>query len=216
MSSSLQNTCAANWVSQYIDGELEHNAAVLFERHLNECAECREELRAQRLFACELDAAFSQKPELDVPQDFSRRVAARATSDMSGVRSIAEHKKALCICLALALMGFAFLGATTDPLLRATRKIIAGIWDVIGVVAVALYDLGVSLAVIVRVVSRKLVVESGSSGYLLVVFALAVAGAASESQAARCKKKVKCGSPCGVQSLVSQSMTNPGAAKRCR
>ena len=174
MSSSLQNTCAANWVSQYIDGELDHNSEVLFERHLNGCAECRDELRAQRLFACELDAAFNQELELDVPKDFSRQVAARATSDMSGVRSTAEHKKAICICLSLALMGFALLGATTEPLLRLARKIVAGIWGLIGLSAVALYDLGVSLAVIFRVVSRKLVVESGSSGYLLLVFALAV------------------------------------------
>lgn len=51
----------------------------------------------------------------------------------------------------------------------------------------------------------------------LMVLGLAVAGMASESHAGgRCKKKVKCGSPCGVQSLVYQSMTNPGAAKRCR
>lgn len=174
MSSSLQNTCAANWVSQYIDGELDHNSEVLFERHLNECTECREELRAQRLFACELDAAFSQELELDVPKDFSRRVAARATSDMSGVRSPAEHKKALGICLSLALVGFALLGATTELLFVFARKVVAVIWGVLGVVAVALYDLGVSLAVIFRVVSRKLVVESGSSGYLLLVFALAV------------------------------------------
>jgi len=51
----------------------------------------------------------------------------------------------------------------------------------------------------------------------LVLFAVAVVGMASESQAGnRCRKRVKCGNPCGVQNLVYQSMTNPGAAKACR
>jgi hypothetical protein len=51
----------------------------------------------------------------------------------------------------------------------------------------------------------------------LVVLAAAVAGMASDSQAAgRCRKKVKCGNPCGVQNLIYQSMTSAGAAKRCR
>jgi anti-sigma factor RsiW len=172
---SVETTCLANQVAQYVDGELDHNAEVLFERHLAECGNCRDELRAQQLFTCELDAALSHSFELEVPKDFSRRVAARATSDMSGVRSPAEHKKALAICLTLAIVGFALVGATArDSLLLLGRKFLNGIWGLLSFVSVALYDVGVSVAVIVKVLSRKLVVESGSSGYLLVVFALAV------------------------------------------
>lgn len=175
MPATKEKNCAANQVAQYVDGELDHNAEVLFERHLAECADCREELRAQQLFACELDAAFNQSFEIEVPSDFSRRVAARATSDMSGVRSRAEHKKALAICLTLALVGFALVGATArDSLFLVGRKLVSVLWGLLSFVSVAVYDIGVSVAVIVKVLSRKLVVESGSSGYLLVVFALAV------------------------------------------
>ena len=39
-------------------------------------------------------------------------VAARATTDMRGVRTRSENRKALTICMILALGGFALLGAT--------------------------------------------------------------------------------------------------------
>jgi hypothetical protein len=173
--SDLGNTCAANYVAAYLDGELDHNAEVLFERHLAECACCREELRAQQLFVCELDAALTDRFEIDVPRDFSRRVAAHATSDMSGVRSISEHKKALGICLLLALGGFALVGATArESLLLVGRKVVGIALGLGSFVWTTIYDAGVSLAVILRVVSRKVVVESGSSMYLLVAFAFAV------------------------------------------
>lgn len=175
MPASQEKTCAANQVAPYVDGELDHNAEVMFERHLADCFECRSELRAQQLFACELDAALNQSFELEVPRDFSRQVAARAKSDMSGVRSCAEHKKALFIIMTLALVGFALVGATArDSVLLIGGQVIGSIWGVLSLVSIAVYDVGVSLAVIVRVVSRKFVVETGSSGYLLMVFAVAV------------------------------------------
>src|SRR5688572_7822993 len=106
-----QEICERNLIAAYIDGELEADVTLLLEDHLQTCAACRVELRAHRLFVCELDAALTDTGEIPVPADFSRMVAARASSDMSGVRTRSENKKALSICLILALAGFALLGA---------------------------------------------------------------------------------------------------------
>src|SRR5215211_999994 len=111
MSASMSYICERNLIAAYIDGELEADVTLLFEDHLQSCAPCRAELRAHRLFICELDAALTDSAEIPVPADFSRMIAARATSDMSGVRTLSENRKALAICLILALAGFALLGA---------------------------------------------------------------------------------------------------------
>ena len=110
MVTKSKDVCAVNLIPAYIDGELEDDARVLFEQHVEVCGDCRAELTAHRLFICELDAAMTQSLDVAMPDDFSRIVAARAESDMSGVRSFAEHRKALSICAILAFVAFALLG----------------------------------------------------------------------------------------------------------
>ncbi len=75
---------------------------------------CSAELNAQRLFMCELDATLTLAPDLPVPSNFAQIVAARAESDMSGVRDGREHKRAFRFCLILALASFALLGAAAS------------------------------------------------------------------------------------------------------
>src|SRR4030095_9906041 len=111
MTKDQEKICERNLFAAFVDGELETDLTLLFEDHLEGCAECRAELRAHRLFVCELAAAMLESAEIPVPADFSRMVAARAASDMRGVRTSAEHRKALTICAVLALVGFALLGA---------------------------------------------------------------------------------------------------------
>ena len=50
--------CERNLFAAYVDGELDTDLTLLFEDHLDDCSECRAELRAHRLFVCELDAAM--------------------------------------------------------------------------------------------------------------------------------------------------------------
>ena len=167
--------CARNLIAAYIDGELEENAALLFEEHLESCAPCRSELRAHQMFVCELDAALTDSGAIPVPAEFSRMIAARASSDMSGVRTRSEHRKALSICIILALGGFALLGATArDLLFMLAEKFIATFLSVAGLVSTVVYDAGAGLAVIFRVLSRKIIIESGSLGPVLVLLALAI------------------------------------------
>ena len=49
-----------NLIGAYVDGELDADLTLLLEDHLESCADCRFELRAHRLFVCELDAALTR------------------------------------------------------------------------------------------------------------------------------------------------------------
>jgi len=166
--------CERNLFAAYIDGELEQDVTLLFENHLQGCAPCRAELRAHRLFVCELDAALTDGGEIPVPADFSRMIAARATSDMSGVRTRSENRKALTICVILALAGFALLGARTNAIFTVAEKSVTTSLGVLRFLATAVYDTVAGLAVIFRVLSRKIIVESGSLVPVLVLLAFAV------------------------------------------
>jgi predicted anti-sigma-YlaC factor YlaD len=169
-------SCETNRIAAYIDGELDHHETQLFEDHVENCESCRVELRAHRLFVCELDAALTQSAsDMPVPAEFSRLVAARASSDMSGVRSFSEHRKALSICLILALAGFALAGATArDAIFSLTEKLLTTALGFAAFISTTLYDTVAGLAVIFRVLSRKLIIESGSLGPMLVFLAVAI------------------------------------------
>jgi len=167
--------CERDLFAAYVDGELEPGLTVLFEQHLESCDECRAELRAHRMFVCELDAALTENVEMAVPAGFSQMVAARATADMRGVRTRSEHRKALSICLALALAGFALIGATArDALFAVGEGFISTSISVGGFLSGVVYDAGAAVAVIFGVLSRKLIVETGSLVPLLVLLAFAI------------------------------------------
>ncbi|HTG92624.1 MAG TPA: zf-HC2 domain-containing protein [Pyrinomonadaceae bacterium] len=169
-----QISCDENLIAAYIDGELEAEQRLGVDRHLDDCGHCREELRAHRMFVCELDAVLTQS-EVAVPTDFSRRVTARATSDLRGIRSASENKKALAFCVVLALAALALLSDTSRiAAIRTTRGLIRTIVGTISVLLSAFYDMVASVTVISRVLSRKVIVESNSLGLLLVLFALAI------------------------------------------
>ena len=167
--------CERDLFAAYVDGELDAGLTVLFEKHLEGCAACRAELRAHRMFVCELDAALTDNVEIPVPADFSKMVAARATSDMRGVRTRSEHRKALSICVVLALAGFALIGAAArDALFAFGERLVAASVSVGGFLSGVVYDAGAAVAVIFGVLSRKLIVETGSLVPLLVLLGVAV------------------------------------------
>ena len=170
-----ERICERNLIAAYIDGELETDATLLLEDHLQSCAPCRAELRAHRLFICELDAALTESAEIAVPAGFSRMIAARATSDMSGVRTRSENRKALGICVILALAGFALLGArTSGAIFLVAKKFVTTSLGVLGFLVTAVYDTIAGLAVIFRVLSRKMILETGSLVPVLLLLAFAI------------------------------------------
>lgn len=170
-----QELCDRIALGAYVDGELDDSAGAELERHLEICSACRAELRAHQAFLCELDAAMTEGLAVPVPESFSRVVAARATSEMGGLRSSAEHRKALFFCVALTLVAFSLLGsATRQFVFIAVQRIISKVGALADVFWTALYDLAAGAVVISRVISRKFVVESGSLSVLLVLLAFAI------------------------------------------
>ena len=170
-----QNDCQRDLIAAYVDGELNNRADALFEQHLEDCFECRSELRAQRLFVCELDAVMAGSVEVPVPDDFSRLIAVRASSDLRGVRTKAEHRKAIVISALLALTGFGLLSsAARDAVLVLIGKFLSTMFSLAGFLANVVYDLVVGVLVIFRVAGHKIVIESGSFRVLLVVLAAGV------------------------------------------
>jgi anti-sigma factor RsiW len=175
MTRVVQKICQKNLIAAYVDGELGDVANAIFEQHVELCAECRTELRAHRVFVCELDAALAGKVEIPVPDDFSKVIAVRARSDMRGVRSRSENRKALAICLVLALIGFGLLGATArEAVFVLGGRFIAAVISIGGFVSQAVYDAVAGLVVISRVLGQKIIVGGRSLGVLLVVLAAAV------------------------------------------
>jgi anti-sigma factor RsiW len=175
MTKAQEKICERNLFAAYVDGELDTDLTNLFEDHLESCFECRAELRAHRMLVCELDAAMSESAEIAVPVDFSRMVAARAASDMRGVRTRSENRKALTICAVLAFVGFVLLGASArKSLFSFAESLVAAVFGLVGFVASTAYDTVAGFAFVFRVVSKKVILESGSAGPLVGLLALAI------------------------------------------
>jgi hypothetical protein len=170
MTGSQNNICERDLITAYIDGELDADVTTLFEQHLESCADCRTQLREHRLFVCELDAALNSNTEIPVPANFSKMIAARASSDMRGVRTRSEHKRALSICAILGLTGFALIGATArDALFLVAGKLVMTVLSIGGFLLNLVYDAVAGLVVISRVLGRRIVTETGSLGVVLLL-----------------------------------------------
>lgn len=167
--------CERDLCASYVDGELDADLTLLFEQHLESCSRCRSELRAHRLFVCELDAALTDSVEIPVPAGFSKMLAARATTDMRGVRTRPEHRKALAICMVLALGGFALVGASArDAIFAIGGNFIAAAVSVGEFLSRVVYDAGATVAVVLGALSRKVIVETGSWVPVLVLLVIAI------------------------------------------
>jgi len=132
-------------------------------------------LRNHRSLICQLDAALFQGSEIEMPDGFSKFVAARASSDMSGVRSAVENRRALVISLLLGVAGFALVGATLPRAgLARLRHLGESVKALLNFLGNTVYDLLVSLSVVARVIGRKFLFESRATAVALVVVGVAV------------------------------------------
>ncbi|MGH9932552.1 MAG: anti-sigma factor family protein [Pyrinomonadaceae bacterium] len=170
--------CETENIAAYIEGDLDRALHSLLEEHLKECAHCASELRAQRLFMCELDSALANPFDLAVPANFAQVVAVHAKSDMRGMRDAVEHARAFRFCIILGLAAFALLGfASSKAVILNVRSFAGKALGVLGFFAEATFNAAAGLAVTSRVVSRGLITDSrlaGLAGLLLFVLAIAV------------------------------------------
>lgn len=164
-------------ISAYLDGQLDIAAIDQFEAHVAACQPCRAELNAQRQFLCELDSVLSTPKDLSIPKDFARIVSARATSDMRGVRTGGERRRALLVCLALGLAAFVLLGATAGSSLLVSAALVANkVLGVFSLLWTTLHDAVIGMTIVSRVIVRMFLPESPLTNLAaLVVLVLAVA-----------------------------------------
>lgn len=163
--------CTIERVAAYVEDELDPGARLELEEHMRGCALCQQELAYQRRFMCELEAVLANEShQLEVPGDFARIVAARAESDMSGARSKTERKRALQLCLALAIGSFALLGAASSRMvLSGASVVLTKIVAVFGLVGRAVYDAAVGAGIILRATAKALMPDAFSMLVLLLL-----------------------------------------------
>jgi predicted anti-sigma-YlaC factor YlaD len=169
--------CRIEMIAAYIDGELSEDACSQLEEHIKECASCGSELSRQRQLLCTLDSAFGRGSDLFLPTDFARTIAARAESDMSGMRERAEHKRAFGLSVLLAVAAFTLLGvASRDLVFSLARTIVGHVSGVLDLVWTTIYDAIAGVAVISRVLSKGFIPESHLTGFIeFLLLAVAVA-----------------------------------------
>lgn len=164
-------TCAqSSEVAAYLDGELDAAACLVFEEHTKECSSCRARLNEQRRLLAVLDGAFGdfsgarfgrESNDNRLPANFARVVTARAMTDMTAVRSRVEGRRALrvcawLVCLVCALSGITALAAKLE-IVGSLLRLFASVARVTGQ---ALYEVCMSLAVLLRVLRGHLTQES--------------------------------------------------------
>lgn len=171
-----ETKCQLDDVAAYLDGELNDTSLARFEDHLQTCADCAAELRAQRQLLCTLDVAFNKSRSFALPQDFARIVTRRAESDFSGMRGRPERGRALKLCAVLALVSFALMGAASraivfDPV-RSSFKAASTVLDLCWQAGSAAVE---SAVVLTRVIGRAVFFAHNGAGLLLlVVLAIAI------------------------------------------
>jgi anti-sigma factor RsiW len=147
-----RSTCRTDEIVAYLDGELEERLHAPLELHLTECASCASELNLQQRLLAELESVLATDPGLELPRNFAQVVAARAQSDLRGVREPRERKRAIGLCcvlvvLSIALLGGAAAGESVLGPLRVIWRAGAALFTFLGH---ALYDAGAGVAVIAR------------------------------------------------------------------
>jgi anti-sigma factor RsiW len=168
--SDRMNDCHLGDVAAFVDGELTGAALEHFESHLKTCAPCADELRTQKQLLCTLDVAFNDSRSFDLPDDFSRVVTVRAESDLRGVRKKSERRRALQLCLLLALVSFGLMGAAArglviDPL-KSFLKVAETLLDF---AARAVLNIAESGTVFIRVIARAILFAPYGIGVLSLV-----------------------------------------------
>lgn len=169
------SSCQRAQIAAYVDGELDSNLHASLEEHIENCQSCTSELRAQRLFLCELDSVLAGSSQHPVPENFAQKVAAYAESDMSGVLDRREHLRALQICFVMGVAAFVMLGvAAGESILGRLTTVVTKAISLTTFIGGIAYDTVASATVVSRVVGKSFVVEARLPGMPLLLLILAV------------------------------------------
>lgn len=164
-------------VAAYLDGELDAHDDARFEQHTKTCVACATALREQRRLLCVLDAAFGDaQSQLQLPDNFTQVIKARAQSDMSSVRRRSERRRAVLLSAGLAALSFALLGWQAWAELFDPLRAVAGIAETMfDMAAHAVGEVFAGFALMLRVIGGQLFNEpSALRTATYIILALAV------------------------------------------
>ena len=167
-------------INAYLDGELDDATRLCLEQHLKDCFACAGELRDQRRLIMALDLTLFEENQISLPANFTEVVTAHAETNMKGfLRTHAEHKLALLLCMMIALVALALLGGAAFSESVLTPIGAAGEFasSIFGFIWHTIYRAGGGLTVILRALACRYVFESNAVStiiYLLLALTLAL------------------------------------------
>ncbi|NNF00368.1 MAG: zf-HC2 domain-containing protein [Pyrinomonadaceae bacterium] len=170
-SKNIEVGCPRGEVLDYLDGELSPADEFDLELHFKDCKICRDEVNAQKKVSTTLEIMLEEESkEIEVPVDFSKVIAARAESNVSGLRQPRERSKALYICAVLFFLVVIGLGTELNSVLGAFERSAEQFAAVGGFIFHLVFDLANGVSIILRNLSHRFVFGSVISLGLIVAF----------------------------------------------
>jgi anti-sigma factor RsiW len=164
MQNSAKNqTCPRIEIAAYVDGELDPREELDLELHFAACATCAGELNEQKKLLCALDFALENEDEIELPENFTKVVVARAESNVRGLRCTDERNRALFVCAALFLVVFLGLVAETSKTFATFGAITEQLFAVGSFFVHLIHDITVATTVIFRSFCLQFVFKSAVS-----------------------------------------------------
>lgn len=153
----MTSTCPIEDLAAFIDGELSLERELELEGHFAVCRSCNDELNRQKQFLCGLDSGL--QTELELPENFAKRVVVNAESTVSGLRRPRERFNAVFISAGLFLFVLFAMGADAARLFDGISLILEKAVIVLGFFGHAVYAAFVGLAIILRSLASQVWVD---------------------------------------------------------
>ena len=148
-------------IAEYIDGELAPQAELEFDLHCAICKICRDELNAQKKVSSTLEILLDENPEqIELPENFTKIVTAKAESNLDGLRNPKERSRALFICAILFLFLIFGFGTESGTVLFAVEKFAEQMFAVGGFIFHLFYLLLFGISTIFGSLFKKFVFSS--------------------------------------------------------
>ena len=163
--------CPVEDIAAFIDGELDLERELELESHFSVCLPCTRELNQQKQFLCGLNNGL--QGELELPENFTKRVVANAESTVNGLRRPRERFNAVFICVGLVLFVLFAMGADAGKLFEGISLVVEKAAIVLGFFGHAIYAAFVGFAIIVRSLATQIWVDQHLVVTFMAVFAMA-------------------------------------------
>lgn len=147
------NACPSSDVAAYIDGELSADAEMALDLHMVGCSVCSAELNCQKELVQAL--SYSLNDDLELPENFARRVITNAESSVGGLRRKSEWISAAFVIFALLFFVLFSMGADAGRTFGTFVDVFERAAAVGGFAAHVVYNLSIGGVVVLRSVGSQ-------------------------------------------------------------